>query len=257
MSKLIEFKEKLGTFFGKRFEIPMLIFIRFLEKTFLKNIRYYFFKKTSPFWGGIVVPIKAAIHPSIEVTTSQEIIEIAKRSGILGVFPCFCRTNVYRDPNCKAPVQTCLIMGQGRYIQELESHESFSYISLKKIEEILQKADEYGLVHQLIHFPGPDYYYVICNCCECCCAVLSTYKRLAAHIRQHGDPLYLIKPSNFIAKVDENKCNGCGRCLSRCHFFAIEIHNEKSVTIEANCKGCGLCATGCPTGARALFLRGS
>jgi electron transport complex protein RnfB len=96
---------------------------------------------------------------------------------------------------------------------------------------------------------------VICNCCDCCCAVLSTYKRLGNQIKVHGDQLYLIKPSDFIAQVDNDKCDGCGVCLSRCKFYAIEIKNEKSVTIAANCKGCGLCATGCPTGARKLVLR--
>ena len=133
MSKLIELKKKLGVVFGRYFEIPMLLLIRFLEKFFLKNIRYYFYKKTSHLWGGIVVPIKEAIHPSIEVTTSQEIIEIAKRAGILGVTPCFCRTNVYHDHRCKAPVNTCLIMGSGQYIKELEQSEIFSYISLSLI----------------------------------------------------------------------------------------------------------------------------
>lgn len=255
MSRVMEVKKKLGTFFGKRIEIPMLIFIRFLEKTFLKNIRYYFYKKTNPIWGGIVVPIRAAIHPSVEVTTSQEILEIAKRSGIIGTVPCFCRTNIYRDPNCKAPVDTCLVMGKGRYIKEIEKTEIFSEMSLEKLEEILHTADNYGLIHQLIYFPGPNYYYVICNCCTCCCAVLSSYKRFSAHIKAHGDQLYLIKPSNFIAQVDLSKCNGCGTCLSRCPFYAIEIKDNKSLTISANCKGCGLCATGCPTGARKLFLR--
>ncbi|MFX1298175.1 MAG: 4Fe-4S binding protein [Promethearchaeota archaeon] len=58
-----------------------------------------------------------------------------------------------------------------------------------------------------------------------------------------------------MAKVDLNKCGGCGICLSRCRFHAIEIQNNKSITIQANCKGCGLCATGCPNGARKLFPR--
>ncbi|MHA1129547.1 MAG: ATP-binding protein [Candidatus Helarchaeota archaeon] len=255
MSKLIELKKWLGTAFGRYFEIPMLILIRFLEKTFLKNIRYYFYRKTSNLWGGIVVPIREAIHPSIEVSISQEIIEIAKRSGILGATPCFCRTNIYHDHECKAPVNTCLIMGQGRYIKELEKLDTFSYISLEEVEKVLRQADEYGLVHQLIHFPGPEFFYVICNCCDCCCAVLSTYKKFGTYIKTHGDQLYLIKPSDFIAIVDIDKCTGCGKCISRCKFYAIEIKDGKSVTITSNCKGCGLCSTGCPTGARRLVLR--
>jgi len=255
MSRFIELKKKLGTFFGKQLEIPMLLLIRFLEKTFLKNIRYYFYRKASHYWGGIVVPIKEAINPEISLTTSQEIIEIARRSGVTGVIPCFCRTYVYHDHECRAPVRTCITLGKGQYIKELEKNEIFTRISLQEIEIILKQADEYGLVHQLIHFPGPEFFYVICNCCDCCCAVLSTYKRLKNHIKQFGDPLYLIKPSNFIVKVDVELCQGCQICLSRCKFYAIEMKGTKSLTIESNCKGCGLCATKCPTGARKLFLR--
>ncbi|HUX99933.1 MAG TPA: 4Fe-4S binding protein [Candidatus Deferrimicrobium sp.] len=255
MSRLIEFRKKLGTFFGLRIEIPLLIFIRFIEKLFIKNIRYYLFRKMSPLWGGIVVPIKAAIHPSIEVTTSQEIIEIAKRSGVTGIVPCFCRTNIYHNPECKAPVKTCIVMGCGKYIKEITKTEIFSEIPVEEIENLLKKADDYGLVHQLIHFPGPDFFYVICNCCDCCCAALSTYKRFGNHLKVSGDDLFLIKPSNFIARVDLSRCNGCAACLARCKFYAIELKNNKSFIIEANCKGCGLCATGCPTGARKLFPR--
>jgi len=255
MRRFIEIKKKLGFFFGGIIEIPMLILIRFIEKLFIKNFRYYFFRRISKIWGGIVVPLKESIHSSVEVTTSQEIIEIAKRSDIKGVIPCFCRTSIYRDPNCKAPVNTCLVMGNGKYIKELEKKDDFTNVSFEEIEEVIRKADEYGLVHQLIHFPGPNFYYVICNCCDCCCAILSSYKKFENHIKLHGDQLYLIKPSNFVAKVDLEKCRGCRTCLSRCKFYAIEINNDKSVTIEANCKGCGLCATGCPHGARKLFLR--
>ena len=253
--KVIMMRKKLAAFFGRNIELNLLTFIRFIEKLFLRNIRYYFYRKVSPLWGTIVVPIREAIHPSIEVTTSQEIIEIAKRAGLVGIMPCYCKTGVYRNPNCKAPVTSCMIMAEGKYIQEIEKSEEFSQVPVKKIEEFLKKADEYGLVHQIVHFPGPDYFYVICNCCDCCCAVLSTYKRLGNHIKQYGDEVYLVKPSAFIAKVDSDKCQGCGTCLTRCKFYAIEIKNNKSVTIEANCKGCGLCATGCPNDARKLFLR--
>lgn len=255
MSRFIELKKKLGGFFGRKIERDLLLVIRFIENHFLKNIRFYLFRKMSPVWGGIVVPIREAIHPSVEVTTSQEILEIAKRSGILGIGDCFCKTSAYRNPQCEAPVQTCMIMGQGAYIKEIEKSDIFTHVSIEKIEELLRKTDEYGLIHQLIYFPGPDFYYVICNCCDCCCAVLSSYKRFENHIKKHGDQLFLIKPSAFIAKVDPEKCEGCETCLSRCKFYAIEIINHKSVTIEANCKGCGLCATGCPNGARKLFLR--
>ena len=111
-------------------------------------------------------------------------------------------------------------------------------------------ADELGLIHQLIYFPNPNLYYVICNCCSCCCAILNTYKKFKNTIP------YFVLPSDFIAQIDENKCNNCGICVQRCHFNArLKDKNNKIRFIKENCKGCGLCATKCPTGAIKLVPR--
>lgn len=55
------------------------------------------------------------------------------------------------------------------------------------------------------------------------------------------------------AKVDEDKCVGCGACASICPFSAIEwsAFGEPKV-IEAACEGCGICAAVCPVAAMQL-----
>jgi NAD-dependent dihydropyrimidine dehydrogenase PreA subunit len=62
-------------------------------------------------------------------------------------------------------------------------------------------------------------------------------------------------PNRYAAVVDEEKCNGCKKCESRCYFEAIEfipVNDSKKVkarVIPENCKGCGLCIITCKTNA--------
>ncbi len=59
-----------------------------------------------------------------------------------------------------------------------------------------------------------------------------------------------------IIKIDEEKCNGCGNCVSPCAEGAIEIVNGKAKVIkEELCDGAGFCLGTCPTGALSLETR--
>lgn len=50
------------------------------------------------------------------------------------------------------------------------------------------------------------------------------------------------------ARIDSEKCIGCGTCLSHCRFEAIEAVTLFRVKPFA-CEGCGVCAAVCPAGA--------
>lgn len=53
-----------------------------------------------------------------------------------------------------------------------------------------------------------------------------------------------------IIKINEEKCNGCGRCAKACHEGAIDIINGKAKLMRENfCDGLGDCLPTCPTGA--------
>jgi electron transfer flavoprotein alpha subunit len=45
-------------------------------------------------------------------------------------------------------------------------------------------------------------------------------------------------------RIDLEKCNGCGECISSCSFSALEMKGEK-VRILANCTLCGACVDAC------------
>lgn len=53
-----------------------------------------------------------------------------------------------------------------------------------------------------------------------------------------------------IIRIDEEKCDGCGDCVSACHEGAIQIIDGKARLIsETYCDGLGACIGDCPLGA--------
>lgn len=53
-----------------------------------------------------------------------------------------------------------------------------------------------------------------------------------------------------IIRINEEKCNGCGICITACHEGALQIIDGKAKLIsDSYCDGLGNCLPGCPTGA--------
>ncbi len=50
-----------------------------------------------------------------------------------------------------------------------------------------------------------------------------------------------------IAKVDLEKCIGCGNCVNACKYNAIKIVDGKAVVNNFFCEGCKACSLVCPT----------
>ncbi|MEA3328873.1 MAG: ATP-binding protein [Candidatus Omnitrophota bacterium] len=49
-----------------------------------------------------------------------------------------------------------------------------------------------------------------------------------------------------VPKVDESKCDGCGRCRAVCVYNAIAVVNKKVLIFPELCHGCGSCTYFCP-----------
>jgi len=59
-----------------------------------------------------------------------------------------------------------------------------------------------------------------------------------------------------IVRIDEELCNGCGKCVTPCAEGAIQLIAGKAKVIrEELCDGAGFCLAVCPTGALTLEER--
>jgi NAD-dependent dihydropyrimidine dehydrogenase PreA subunit len=59
-----------------------------------------------------------------------------------------------------------------------------------------------------------------------------------------------------VIKIDEEKCNGCGQCVTGCHEGALRLIEGKARLIsELYCDGLGACIGECPVGAIELEER--
>lgn len=59
-----------------------------------------------------------------------------------------------------------------------------------------------------------------------------------------------------IITIDEEKCNGCGVCVSACHEGALAMVDGKARLIsDSYCDGLGACLPECPTGAISIEKR--
>jgi MinD superfamily P-loop ATPase len=58
-----------------------------------------------------------------------------------------------------------------------------------------------------------------------------------------------------IAWVDQDRCVGCGECVSVCPVDAISMVGGKA-RVDEDCTGCGACIRVCPEGAMQLVARG-
>jgi MinD superfamily P-loop ATPase len=58
------------------------------------------------------------------------------------------------------------------------------------------------------------------------------------------------------AVIDAARCTGCGICLERCRFHAIEVRDGDARHVhevrETSCEGCGVCVDACSQGAASL-----
>ena len=184
-----------------------------------------------------VIPIEEEIEGSTEIEPYEKVSQIIDSNTRFAVAECICRKERRMAGNgCDKLLEACMSFGPAAdfYIENGLGRE----ISKKEARQILQKAEEDGLIHCSSNTAGNKTF--ICNCCGCCCKVLT-------QVTKYGNPQAVAR-SNYYATKDQETCTTCGTCVERCQVNAIQIENDYTVIDRDRCIGCGLCVSTCPTG---------
>jgi electron transport complex protein RnfB len=192
------------------------------------------------------VPIEKSISASerFPISSHDDIREIVKNlPGPFAVANCICR-QMTRIHGGKCAVtdleESCVIIGpdHARHYVDMGIGR---FITREEVSDILNKAQDDGLILQLENSQRPE---AVCCCCRDCCVFLTRYKKLP-----RPADMYL---SNFYAEVDPELCAGCGLCVERCQMEArVLLDSVSSVDLD-RCIGCGNCVVLCPSGANRM-----
>jgi len=188
-----------------------------------------------------VIPIERTISMEWgEILPLESISAVLDNAKTIAQAECTCRVLMR---NCENPTDNCILLDDfaNIFVERGVAHE----ITKEEALDILERSEELGLVHHLNN-TGPEGYLFICSCCTCCCMILRGMIQL-------GKDNVCCK-SRYIAKMDSDKCEGCGNCESRCLFGAVAMVGGKAKVDEDACFGCGLCASDCPSGAIEMIL---
>ncbi|MHA2257836.1 MAG: 4Fe-4S binding protein [Promethearchaeota archaeon] len=191
-----------------------------------------------------IVPINQSIDHQSLISNAEEIhriIENCMGPIVITDCPCRNRTETLETRECKDkyPIhESCFQVGLfGKYfVRRGEGKE----LSREEAHKIVDKLAKLGLVFTTENQESAMHQ-VICCCCECCCALLRGITRFEDKNEN------CTAKSNYISKVNQDLCEGCGLCTKRCPFKAIEIINNKSEVNSKRCYGCGICSVTCPT----------
>ena len=201
---------------------------------------------------------RAFVHePALSAANALHVLDYERASEVVnsathrGISMCYCRHKMaHMDRACAAPMDICMTFNTSA--ESLIRHGHARAVGVSECLELLAKAHENNLVQfgenvrQGVNF--------ICNCCGCCCEAMIAARRFAVK--------HPIHTTNFLPRVDQTTCNGCGGCVSLCPVEAMTLdsasdprHPKRKVArVDPNrCLGCGVCVRAC-TKTGSLFL---
>lgn len=160
----------------------------------------------------------------------------------VAAYECCCR---HIRPNPCRPTRVCMVIGQPFVDFILEHHPGrSSRLNRTEALQLLEDEHKRGHVHAA-EFKSAflDRFYVICNCCKCCCGGIEVMNKYG--VRQ-------MVSSGFVAETKSGLCDSCGACVSACPFGALILEADNVRMIWEKCMGCGVCIDLCPNNAKSL-----
>lgn len=161
-----------------------------------------------------VIPIESAIDGNSKRVGYEEVSKYLNENTIFSCSPCSCRTDrEAMGEGCgHLKEDMCIQMGHAAeyYIRTGRGRE----ITREEAFDIIRRAEENGLMHQIPNIDGSGKTHAICNCCGCSCLSLrsgSMYKNTD------------MVRSNYVSRIDKEKCVACGQCVENCPVNALKL----------------------------------
>ena len=180
-----------------------------------------------------------ALHV-LDYERASEVIETASHRAV-GI--CYCRHKMeHLGKACNAPMEICMTFNSAAaslikhgHARQVDKAEGLNLLQLAYENNLVQFGEN---VQQRVNF--------ICNCCGCCCEAMIAARRFAL--------MNSIHTTNFMPVINNENCNGCGKCVNVCPVEAMSLisandphkPNIKLAKLdEERCLGCGLCIRVC------------
>jgi Pyruvate/2-oxoacid:ferredoxin oxidoreductase delta subunit len=191
-----------------------------------------------------VVPVEEEIEvPQEKVLPYDEASKIVDKYDDISISYCYCRheKDLLGEPcSVTDERQNCFMFGKSAVFAI--KYGFGNPVSKVEAKAIIKKAADEGLVHKAFHIhqdPNKDEE-AFCNCCKCCCGISQLYYKGCV-------PMSTL--ANYLPKVNEDDCVGCGTCTEKCPMEAITLEDDIANINEDICIGCGVCAHICPENA--------
>ena len=168
-----------------------------------------------------VMPVMSAIENDTHKASYDEISTLIEKAWAISVGPCSCRrSRRLMGEGCgHLEEDMCLYLNDNAI--SFSKNGEHRLIPKEEAYEILRRAEDNGLVHEVNQSLGFDDVTAICNCCGCSCYAL----RIAELFRSPNGV-----SSNFIARVDKDKCVACGQCVENCQTNAVRLGQKHCLT---------------------------
>ena len=169
-----------------------------------------------------VMPVMSAIENNSHAASYDELTTLIEKAKAISVGPCSCRrSRRLMGEGCgHLEDDMCIYLNDNAL--NFAKAGAHRLITKEEAYEILKRAEDNGLVHEINQTPGFEDATAICNCCGCSCYAL----RIAEMFRSKN----AIR-SNFVARVNKDNCVACGQCVENCQTNAIRL-GQKCSTVD-------------------------
>ncbi len=191
-----------------------------------------------------VLPVFQTVPVQIDILQYENIETYLEGAKSFGVLDCICRVQKrHIGEGCDHSVHNCLTFNKKE--NAFAHADAIETVSKEEFLQKLQEAIAEGLVPTASN--KQDGLTYICNCCTCSCGIIRA-------VKEFGTKNSVAK-SSYRIQLDETSCTGCGICVDKCQFKALNLQDGQ-LQVELNaCYGCGVCAFSCPTGSLRLVKK--